>query len=523
MSGGRLVAALAAATLFAVGAQAADEGLVLRTSAEQLAVQDRCDEAIAKARHARAAATDDDAKAAAIEGRCALRLGRYDEAIKALEDARRLDPQLPGVSIDLAMAHYHRGDAAAADAELTRAEAESPDDARVLLYRGLLLMEDAKDREAAVVLERAGRQSASVDPLASYYAALAWQRSEEREKARASLERARAAEPGSRWSKQAADALAQFGSGGDAAPRRFWAALSVGVEYDSNVVLRGDGVSLPRNISDESDGRVWWNVEVGAEAFRTENWAGGAVAGYYGSAHFELHDFDIAYPNGSVWLDRRIDDESFLRLQPFIGYAATDYEDSYLFHGGATLSYHRRFEEAGSGRLWAQYGYNDYRFDIPPLVVMGTDLSRRLDRDGSEYRAGYDHAYGLTDTTTLKGGVSYLYYEADGRDYDFSAYGGYAGFEQRLPARFVLDATVSFSYEPYRSKSVFDAAPPVSPPTGPKRLDKVTKAGGALSRPITDWLEAAVYYSFTDNDSNIGVYDYDRHIAGGFITLSYGP
>ena len=102
------------------------------------------------------------------------------------------------------------------------------------------------------------------------------------------------------------------------------------------------------------------------------------------------------------------------------------------------------------------------------------------------------------------------------------------GAEQQLPAEFALDVTGSFSYEPYRSRSIFDTPNPgpgtnPKPATGPKRLDKVTNAGASLSRPITDWLEAAVYYNYTDNDSNIRVFDYHRHIVGGFITLSYGP
>ena len=131
----RCCAVLLTAGLLAPIAYAADEGLVLRQSAERLAAANRCDEAIPKARRARALAPED-AAAAAIEGRCALHQKRYDDAVAPLEDARRLDAALPGVSTDLAMAHYHRGDFEAADRELRVAEQQDRDHPRVLLYRG---------------------------------------------------------------------------------------------------------------------------------------------------------------------------------------------------------------------------------------------------------------------------------------------------------------------------------------------------------------------------------------------------
>ena len=43
----------------------------------------------------------DDVRSALVEGRCALRLNRYQAAIEPLETARRLDPGQKGVSVDL--------------------------------------------------------------------------------------------------------------------------------------------------------------------------------------------------------------------------------------------------------------------------------------------------------------------------------------------------------------------------------------------------------------------------------------
>ena len=84
---------LLAACLVASSADAADEGLGLRQSAERLAADGRCGEAIDRARRARELAPGD-AQAAAIEGRCAIELERHDglsdnslEALAASEAA----------------------------------------------------------------------------------------------------------------------------------------------------------------------------------------------------------------------------------------------------------------------------------------------------------------------------------------------------------------------------------------------------------------------------------------------------
>ena len=138
---------LAVVLLAGAPALAADEAGVLRLSAEQLAAQDRCEEALPRARRARDLAPED-AAAALVEGRCALRLNLYDRAAEALEIAQRLDASIAGLHADLAVAYFHAGRKRDAGRALDAAEAESPGDARVPLYRGLLLL-DASENEAA--------------------------------------------------------------------------------------------------------------------------------------------------------------------------------------------------------------------------------------------------------------------------------------------------------------------------------------------------------------------------------------
>ncbi|HEY5658929.1 MAG TPA: tetratricopeptide repeat protein [Myxococcota bacterium] len=533
------IAVCAALCALAGAALAADEAEVLRLRAEQLAVEDRCEEALSRVRRARELAPED-GRAALVEGRCALRLNRYEEAVVALEDARRLAPDTAGLAIDLAQAHYHRGDFAAAETELARAEQEMPDDPRVSLYRGLLLLEQANDAEAANSLERAGRLKQDIDPLASYYAGLAWERASERERAQEALRRVEQEAPGSAWAQQASLALERL----DLPYRRhWWTDFVAGAAYDDNAVLRGNDVVLPAEISNARDGVAFWMVEGGYELLRNPDWSVGAIASYEGNAYFDLNQFNLHSPGIAAWVDRRIDDVSFVRLQPFFGYAWRD-ADPYVAAVGGDLAYYRRYESS-AGRLFGQVVYDDYLYDIPDdatvlqlaalssepfksLYLAGNErLKRQRDRDGMRYGLGYEHSLSLTGSTSVRAGTDYYHYESQGDEYIHEHVSVWLGVRQDLPWRFDLDVLAGYAYEPYRKPSTYvkpgaKALVPALVNTGPRRRDNIWRVSVLLERPIQRWLKASLTWRFQDNNSNAEVFDYHRHIVGGYLTVTFG-
>jgi tetratricopeptide (TPR) repeat protein len=534
---------VACTLLFALAgtARAADEGTVLRLRAEQLAVEDRCEEALERARRARALLPND-ARAALVEGRCALRLNRYGEAIAALEDVRRLAPDTPGVSIDLAQAHYHSGDLVAAEAELTRAEQEMPDDPRVSLYRGLLLLQQAEDAEAAASLERAGRLSQDIDPLASYYAGLAWERARERERAEQALRRVEKQAPGSDWAQQASLALERLD---EPYRRHWWADIVAGLAYDDNVILRGNDVLLPPEISNERDGVGYWAVEGGYEFLRNPDWSLGALAGYEGNAYFDLSDFNLQYPSVSLWVDRRVDDVSFARLQPFFGYIWRE-GDNYLGAVGGELAYYRRYDSS-MGRLFGEVLYNDYLYSIPDdagvawalsffepgdpeydLLVEGEERLKRVrNRDGIQYKLGYEHAIEVGERTEVRAGADVYHYEAQGDEWTHQHVGVWLGVRRDLVWKLDLDVLGGYAYEPYKKSSSFyrsalKAAFPQLMGLGPDRRDNIWRVSVVLERPVVRWLKASLLWRYQDNNSNTDEFDYDRHVVGGFLTATFG-
>ena len=521
---------LAAAILAvaALPAFAADEAPVLRQRAEQLAASGRCEEALPRARRARELAPND-ARAALVEGRCLLRQAQYRDAIAPLTAARDLDATLPGVSTDLAQAHFHLEEIDAASAELDRAERENPDDARTQLYRGLVLSRQAKQNEAAAAFDRAGGLDPNYAGIAGLYAGRTWASVQDREKARAAFERARSADPDSEWGRSAAAELETL----DAANRRHvWAKVRGGVEHDSNVTLQSE-YSFGRfpdfqRATEREDTVAVFDVEGGLELLRDEDQSAGAVAGYMGNAHDNVHELDLQYPWVSLWYDRRLSEDTFVRLQPFFGYAWLE-TDPFVVHGGGTASISHTFSDRFSGQLFSRVNGNDFLYHLhldlePAADAFEEQFVRFRNRDGIESETGIEGFFGLVPgSTSLRAGTAYSHYWAEGRDWERNGLRTWIGATQQLPWRFVLDVLGTYYYHPYDHRSSYDdnIGRYVSG-GGPTRTDHIYDVQAELRYPLTSWAQISARGQYTVADSNVEVFDYDRWIAGGYLTLTWG-
>jgi tetratricopeptide (TPR) repeat protein len=559
-------------TLIGVGpARAAEDAAALRERGRELAVAGQCDEALPVLEEARAGLPGDAAVVDLI-GQCQMRLERWPEAATAFAEAKRLDPETTDVDLHLAVSRFHAGDVDGAELALDDARVRTPGSAEVDLYDGLIRLERADQPVAAAeALERArGRDPVGVEPVASYYAGIAWLRAKERERAREALERVQREAPGTPWADAAERALAagdgrSFGlrdrrdlQGLQQAERPLgrtpiegerqgpWIAVSGGAEYDSNVLLRGDRVQVPDEISDEDDVRAVWTAQVGTELFRNRDWALGVLAAYYGSAHFDLTDFDTHYPSITTWLDRRIDEATMARLQYDFSYAWVG-KDGYLReHSLIPALFHDWGGRWGTTRLFGELSWDDYRFDdddVPDGPIgggpcsdptracgpFGLDESDARNRDGLWAIAGFDHVVPVEELRSdLSFGYRWHHYDSEGREYDFQAHELVLGARTFLPWRFVLDVQGGFTYRPYDHPSTYpdprDLVPGVQYGlrSGDKR-ERIWEADVILERPITDWLIGSVRYEYTRNDANVEVFDYDRHVVGGYLTVYYQP
>jgi tetratricopeptide (TPR) repeat protein len=510
--------------------------------ASALAREGRCEEALVAL-----AAAEPSARVAFLRGKCLLDLRRHPDAVTALEEARRLDPRLEDVDLYLGMARFHQGDLAGAREALDAAEAGSADRAEYHLYRGLLLLQEAQSRDAADAFERARALDARVvDPAASYYAGLAWAASEEERRAEEALRRAKEMAPGSPWEVEADRALSRLGDGG--APSR-WGWLKAGFEYDDNVVLRGEGVTLPAEISGTHDVRGVWQGHAGIELLRSADWSAGVTATYYGSAHFDLDTFDEHYPILGLWLDRRLAESTVLRLRYDAGYAWVDYDPFLFSHAASATLFQEWGRGVGRSRAFARYYRDNYLFseddDVPDgpgrtfarclgrsdLVCSppGVDESSARNRDGDGFLLGVEHDLPLAGLDTeLTFGYRYDHFGARGKEYSYRGHEWRVETLSLLPWDLQLRSLVSYTYKPYRNRSSF-------PDPGAlflnreyflqneRRHDDVWVFQVELEKFWTDRFSTSVAYTYVKNHSNVAVFDYDREITGIYVTWRFGP
>ncbi|HTY18123.1 MAG TPA: tetratricopeptide repeat protein [Myxococcota bacterium] len=538
----RLAALLLPAALGALAsappARAADD--LARARAERLAAMGHCDEAL-RVLDEMATRAPLDARASMLAGRCQIRLERYPQAVASLERARSLDPKLPDVDLELGIARFHQNDLAGAERSFADARAAGTSSPELDFYEALVQLQQGRDtRGAAQALERAGRaRPTSLEPAASYYAGLAWRASNDEAQARAALQRVIDQNPGTPWAEAAKRELEKTRP--SVAAMGPWVRLEAGLEWNSNVAYLGAGLATPDEINSKSSVGGVWSADVGSELWRSDGWAIGARAFYYGSSYIEAHDFDLDYPGVGTWVDRQLSERSLLRLEAGFGNGWLGY-DQYVRTYSLTPQWFYDFGEWGVTRVYSGFAYNNFRKnegDPNGIGVPGTpcpDHEERCgppgfgnqthyrDRDGWGFVAGVDQNVPLRGgSTILRGGPFYEYYNSEGREWDQWGIGVHAGVRQQLPWKLVLDSEVRYAYRPFDNPSSYPNPDNVIRGIeyslkNSDRTDNYVEVDTRLERQLTEHFSVTLRYDYLRNSSNVKVFDYDRHLVGAYVT-----
>jgi tetratricopeptide (TPR) repeat protein len=513
-----ILAAAGAGLLLAPAlARASDESDVLRSRAVRLIRKGDCDAALPLLERARAA-DPREARAGLLAGRCLIAKHRYAEAESALLEAADRDPRLADVQLQLAVARYHREDLAGARSALEVARRRSAGSARFELYDALVLLGENRRPEALAAFERArAADAASVDPVASYFEGMTAGREGQPRRAYSALERVTAQDPGGPWGTQAQRQLDQMGTGLQADG---WVTATLGFEWDSNVVLQGEGVRLPEEFDHEEDVRLVWSANTGVEALRTLNWSGGAMLSYSGSAHDDVDQFDYHYPVGSLWIDRHLSERTTAHLQYDAGYAFVDSDSWLTSHNLAPALLH----DWGNGqrsRLFGRAFIWEFRFDRHDEAGETPEQVAYRDRDGHGTTVGVEHLVPVEAIATdVQGGIAGTRYSARGSEYSHRALESWLGGRTRLPWELSLVTRAGFIYRPYNHSTSF-RDPGEAALEHKKRRDHVKYVEVGLERPLGARTSAAVRWHFIDSASNVDVFDYDRSIVGAYLSVRF--
>lgn len=498
-----------------------------------------------------------DGRARLLAGQCQIRAGLYPEALASLDPARGakdLDAsQIADVELYRGVALYHLERFTEASAALDRAASATTDEAQLALYQGLVALRKGDRERAAPALESAARLSpATTEPVASYYAGLAWQGANERNKARMAFQRVVDLDGNGPWGKEAAKLLEST----ELLP--YFVRGHLGIEYDDNVILRG-GVTqfLPPNSNfalnrdGQKDWRGVWRLDAGVQLFAVEDWSGGVIGSYYGNAHYHLQDFNTEYPTVGAYLAYRLGPNTVSQARYQFGFAWVD-EDSFLRTNSAELGLSHTWQKAGTTVFVTDVVSNDLRFSATNVLPEGSvakqpcnspvgagcgpiGLNEQIerDRDGIGFGVSVEHRYlvpvpveidEIIEEIEIGGGYGFRNYNSRGDEWKHTAHLVRAGIEIELPLDFSVTTAATYEFRDFADPSTFpdhEVVNRVYVLASEDRKEHEVTFTFEVEKDLTPNISLSARWSYLNNESNRRVYDYTRNIVGGYLNFRF--
>lgn len=502
-----------------------------------------------------------ESRAQLLAGQCQIRAGRYPEALRKLEAIRGsrdlTTEQVGDVELFRGIALYHLERYSEASDALENAKGLTDEEAQYELYTGLILLRDGDNDRAAPALESAARLSPRLtEPVASYFAGLAWQGASERARARAAFERVIQIDGDGVWGKEAEKLLAST----DLFP--YFVRGSFGIERDDNVLLRGNVDEIGTNSLSGSGQRSWrgvWNIDGGVQLYQSDDaeWSAGATASFTGNAHFSLPELDLQYPTIGAYLSKRLGSQTIAQARYQFGFGWIS-EQPYLRTQFGEVSLEHTWTRAGTTLILADILSNELLFNpsnvtdsaspVPnpngPCGVAlapgeigcspaGVNEVRERERDGVGYGAAIQHRYlmpipsvieEVIEEIEIASGYRFRYYDSRGEEWKYASHIFSGAIEIELPFDFSVLTRASYEYRDFANASTFADREVTGLEYALSSADRAEHEfifEGEVEKDITENFSVSARYSYLDNESNRAAYDYDRHVVGGYLNFRF--
>jgi Tfp pilus assembly protein PilF len=433
------------------------------------------------------------------------------EPARAVELYRRalvLDPDDMDFRFDLGSALLEAGETDEARVEFDRVLADQPDRASAQLFAGIAAYRAGSYQGALPYLDRAIELDETLRPQARYYTGLSQAHLQDFPAAAgafADLEQS----PLSPLS-DSARALERKVTPQEDARRRWSLGLTAGLEYDSNPTIAGEGLSK------RDDGRGVYRIRGSVLLLEHDRYS--LTGGYDGylSSHFDQTFVDLMTHVGYLTASA---DFNPVRFNLRYDYAYT-YIDA--FNGRDFRSLHRvtptvSVSEGNWGYSQLYYQYNDQRFKRDLTLAA-------LDRDGTRHSVGFNQFLfpeGLLPEfipiTYFRIGALGDFLNTEGSEFDYNSWEFSFGFGMELPFELALSVLYRLSDRDFENDSIFSGIPPALH----ERDDLRNRLNFELTRAIGDHWQISTAGSFSFNDSDVGLYDHNRHVIGAYLTYRF--
>ncbi|MGH7255394.1 MAG: tetratricopeptide repeat protein, partial [Nitrospirales bacterium] len=456
-----------------------------------------------------------DLDAAFYLGQTLIRLQQPYEAADVFRRLVLINPKSGRAHLGLGMALFNQADNQAALTTLDEAERLAPDSALVHYYQGLAYARLGAYEESFEPFARAMVINPGLAPEAQFQRGLAFLRQGDSDKARAEFQAVAAAEPESELGRSAKRYLERAAAAAPKEKKSWSLDLAVSSQWDSNVVLLPIGTQPNpiTGISRKGDYRTALYARGELRPYQTDRWTVGSSYAVYRSFHRELAGFDVEthtpiffvqHQRGAIQARLQyafdyvnVGDAPFLHAhsaqatmyvvqsrRAFMEFKAR-YQDKDFQHGRFV------FNSARDGKNW----------------LAGATQYLLFGEEGGYMKVGYtfdaDRTGGGSPGTAV-GGVT--------TNADWAYKGQRASVGIGLPLMWQVKADASFDYyrQDYDNPNSFSCAAGTA--CSDKRQDDIYIVNATLSRDLTERLSLAAQYSYTRDEANLKVFNYNRSV-----------
>ncbi len=418
-------------------------------------------------------------------GKTYMEMGRNEAAKESLDRARALDPAISGLAYDLARFHYKTGNHGTAGELFSTVAAEEKENVLAHYYAGISFYNTKAYRRALDHFTQAADRSPALRANASYYAGICYLQTGQTAEAEEMFAYVKESAESGSLRENAAQWLQAAGRYQDTdGPLDLH--LRVGYQYDDNVRLASEDVG-----SDESDWAVETYFRGRLKVGEPQKFNVGAGLSHYQTRHRDLEAYDL---RGSV-----VDMFGSYRIRALtIGMAYL--HSVYLVDTEKYLMRHQ---------LRPQVTWNVMERLIARLSYTYSDNTyfTNEDKEGHSHQGTVGAYYLLgADRGHLYGGIGYEAFNAKAPE----AYGSVearAGLSLNLPWQ--LSLGVSGWYEDQEYDEI-------------DRSDDKYSAKISLSRRLYyEWLGMMAEFNYTNNDSSVDRFDYERGVTTVSVTADF--
>jgi tetratricopeptide (TPR) repeat protein len=417
----------------------------------------------------------------------------YKNAIPHLRFAVTNNPKIIGALIELIDCLYQEGELEEALKWVAEAEKEGLRPAQVAFLKGLILLRQDNNQEAIDAFTQAKQLDKSIEQQCDYQIGIAHLKAKEFDYAQESFNQVIALEPLSSIANYANEYLDAIARRGEA--MRTW-KLSAGMawQYDDNVVLMPNDSSLAGEISDKGDSRLAYNANLEYNHKFSESFNVKSQYLFYYAKQNDLGFYDTM--SNSILVQPNINFKRSLLSFPTT-YTHTLVDDrSYLTNPATNCIYNFMLSDMQMGQVFMKYSYRDF---------LWTPITQDENRDGNDLGGGL----GWYLFFAKRKGFVNLRYEANkdwakGNNWEYT--GNRISSTVLVPLtdklKFMILGNVFFQNFS-NTHSVYNL----------KRKDTVYTLSPLITYEFhKDW-EIQAQYTYIKDDSNIGVYSYNRNIS----------